>query len=111
MKEISVLLMIAVSLAAQSRQPRKTLDLPATGEKSAVSPGYVPQGRQTGGAQRNLRDSTAAARATDDAASTTVQAPGVMQINLADPSRSSWFVTTDTIPSGSSIVPFIVPPG
>ena len=40
-----------------------------------------------------------------------VPVAGVMQINLADPSRSSWFVSTDTIPSGSTIVPFIVPPG
>ena len=34
-----------------------------------------------------------------------------MQIDLADPSRSSWFVSTETIPSGSTIAAFIIPPG
>jgi hypothetical protein len=111
MKRISVLVMLAGSMLAQSRQPRKMLDLPATGEKATVTPGYVPQGRENSVRQKTPRDGATVTRAIDDAASTTQQAPGVMQINLADPSRSSWFVSTDTIPAGSTIVPFIVPPG
>lgn len=96
MQRFLVLLLATSSVFAQSRQPRKVFDSSAR-EKLSVAPGYVPTTR-------------AAAGQTPADASTTPQAPGVMQIDLADRSRSSWFVSTDTIPKGSTIVAFIVLP-
>jgi len=39
------------------------------------------------------------------------QAPGIVQFNLFDSSRITWFVTTEKIPAGSIITPFLIFPG
>jgi hypothetical protein len=102
MQRFLCFLLIAGAAFAQSRVPRKVLSSPGTIDKSLnAASDYVPDVRHT---------RVVGGKATPDASSTP-QAPGVMQIDLADPSRSSWFVSTDTIPSGSTIAAFIIPPG
>ncbi len=107
MNKLLVLVLIASGVFAQSRPARRTLGSSAEVDKTlSVSPGYVPQARPAGSVgSRGGLDAAATP------AATTLQAPGVLQIDLGDPSRSSWFVSTETIPSGSVIVPFIIPPG
>jgi hypothetical protein len=39
------------------------------------------------------------------------QAGGVLQINQADAHRTAWFVTTDVIPKGSTLIAYIAPDG
>jgi hypothetical protein len=102
MKKSLILLLIAGAVFAQTRPQRNLLSSPAALDKDQnLSPSYAPE-------LRHAR--TLGKQATPDAAGTQ-QAPGVLQVNLADPSRSAWFVSTDTIPSGTVIVPFIIPPG
>jgi len=48
--------------------------------------------------------------ATTDQPAQQAQAPGVIQINLFDSARESYFVTTETIPVGATIQAFIAQP-
>ncbi|HYL74991.1 MAG TPA: hypothetical protein VEU96_12345 [Bryobacteraceae bacterium] len=102
MKSFVCLLLVAGAAFAQVRTPRQVLSSSGAADKSLnTSSGYVPKVRQASGAVAQAAP----------LASNTPQGPGVMQIDLGDPRRSSWFVSTDTIPSGSTIAAFIIPPG
>lgn len=102
MKRFVCFLLIAGAAFAQTRTQRKVLSSPDAVDKTLnAASGYVPDLRHIGATNTKATP----------LASNTAQGPGVMQIDLADPRRSSWFVSTDTIPSGSTIAAFIIPPG
>src|SRR5689334_14390984 len=102
MRRFVCFLAITVAAFAQTRTQRKVFSSPDTVDKSVNAPSdYVP----------DLRHTRAANAKATPLASTTPQAPGVLQVDLGDFRRSSWFVSTDAIPSGSTVAAFIIPPG
>ena len=116
MKQLVAALLIAGSTFAQTRPARRVFTPPAASKDFSFSAGYAPATRRASSTLDQAADMRGPARASrstaaDVTANTTPQAPGVMQVNLGDPNRSSWFVSTDLIPKGSIIQPYILPPG
>src|SRR5262245_54013489 len=81
---------------AWANRPRHTVDA-ASVAKSAERSGHRMSSRMAAVPGAN--------------AITLPQAPGVVQTNLLDASNIVWFVTTEKLPRGSKISPFIILPG
>lgn len=105
MKRCLLYLLSAGLALAANRAPRQAVssDLASFSQKTSQVSDYVPNSRPVRAVVNR--------KAIAPAAIGTPQGPGVMQVDLADSRRSSWFVSTQTIPSGSTIAIFIIPPG
>lgn len=102
MKALAVVLCCVLSSTAWGQRRERKL-VQSEVSRDAVSPAsdYRPLSRI----------GSRASRGKQHAATGTPQAPGVLQLNLADGARSAWFVVTDVIPKGSTITAYIVPDG
>jgi hypothetical protein len=89
-------ILLLLSLPAFSQHQRKVVELSRAGrvQKAAARPGTM-QPR---------------ARAAEPRATAIVQAPAVVQINILDASNVVWLVTTERLPAGTQISPYIVFP-
>lgn len=98
----AVVLMCGVLLTAVlSGREHHTLDIGKISETTVVNSMDARHGDRPGTGKPGNRKDGSELR----------QAPGVVQFNLFDESRTTWFVTTETIPRGSTIAPFIILPG
>lgn len=96
MRALLPILLLVVLPAFPQNRPRKAVELNRVGrvEKSAARP-------------KGLR---ARARTAEPRAAAIAQAPAVIQTNLLDASNVVWLVTTEALPAGTRISPFIVFP-
>jgi hypothetical protein len=92
---LSILLVLSLP-AFSAQHQRKVVDLSRAGrvQKSAARP----------------KTMKARVRAAESKAAAIVQAPAVIQTNLLDPSNVVWLVTTQPLPVGTVVSPFIVFP-
>jgi hypothetical protein len=100
-KKLAVVLCCLLSAAAWGqRRERKVVQSEVSRDRvSAGAADYRPSSR--------IGSRTSPSK--QKAANGIPQAPGVLQLNLADGDRSAWFVTTDVIPAGSTITAYIAP--
>jgi hypothetical protein len=96
MRALLPILLLAALPAFPQHRARNTVDLSrlSRAEKSTARP----------------KAARPRVRAAEPRATAIVQAPAVVQINLLDPSNVVWLVTTEPLPAGTRISPYIVFP-
>src|SRR5262249_39340610 len=87
--------LLALTAPAFPQRPRHIVDLNSVGQAQKTAP-------RSRAARPHLRAAEAKA--------TIVPAPAVIQTNLMDASNVVWLVTTDRLPAGTQITPFLVLP-
>jgi hypothetical protein len=104
-KKTGIIIVCLLSVSVWGQQRNRKIVRPEVSRESATSDsGYRP-------VTRSMRGATRSANATVTNTAAVPQARGVLQINLSDTLTPAWFVVTDTIPQGSSVIAYVAPAG